>query len=304
MIVSYRPSWRGIFQQIAKPVAASLVFSVVVVVMYLHGYRQGVFAFPGISVSMFGSALSIFLGFRTSSAYGRWWEARILWGGIVNMSRSWTRMVLSYPHESGRATEHTDEFGREMVRWQIAWVHVLRHHLRQEPFTEETKSLLEQVSGQDLLNQINVPSAMMHRMGKRISEAADEGLLTELRLDALNRALTELTGLQGACERIRSTPFPRQYDYYPAVFIQIYCIIMPLAVIEEYGVFTPLMTFLISTGLLIIDRIGRNLEDPFDSRVYGTSMTAICRTIEIDLRQRLGEENLPKPVMAVKGILE
>jgi putative membrane protein len=253
---------------------------------------------------MFGSALSIFLGFRTSSAYGRWWEARILWGGIVNMSRSWTRMVMSYPRESGRATEYTDEFGREMVQWQIAYVHALRHHLRREPFTEETKALLEQVSGEDLLTQINVPSAILHRMGTRISAAADEGLLTELRFDALSRALTEITNLQGGCERIRTTPFPRQYDYYPAVFIQIYCVIMPLAVIEEFGVFTPLMTLLISTGLLIIDRIGRNLEDPFDSKVYGTAMTAISRTIEIDLRQRLGEMTLPAPVVAVKGILE
>jgi len=292
------------FAQVAKPVAASLLFSFGVVLLYLRGHREGVFSVPSVSLSMFGAVLSIFLGFRTSSAYSRWWEARTLWGALVNQSRSWARMVTSYPRASVRDAGSVEQFGEEMVRWQIAYVHALRHHLRQEPFAEETKSLLEQVSGQDLLSQINVPAAILHRMGQRIVEAADDGLLTELRLDALNRALTEITNVQGGCERIRNTPFPRQYDYYPALFIHIYCMLLPLVVVEEFGVFTPLMTLLISTGLLIIDRIGRNLEDPFSSLVYGTPLTAISRNIEIDLRQRLGEMSLPAPVAAVKGILE
>jgi putative membrane protein len=304
MIVSYRPSWRGIIRQIARPVAVSLLFSFGVVLLYVRGYREGVFAVPGVSLSMFGAVLSIFLGFRTSSAYSRWWEARILWGSLVNQSRSWARMVMSYPRASGRVTDSGEEFGREMVRWQIAYVHALRHHLRQEPFSDETKFLLGQLYGDDLLTQINVPAAILHRMGQRVSDATDDGLLTEWRLDALNRTLTEITNVQGGCERIRNTPFPRQYDYYPGLFIHIYCMLLPLAVVEEFGVFTPLMTLLIATGLLIIDRIGQNLEDPFSSRVDGTPLSAISRNIEIDLRQRLGETTLPSPVVAVNGILE
>src|SRR5215469_1573854 len=304
MIVSYRPSWRGIIRQVAGPVAASVAFSLGVVVLYVRGYRQGIFTVPSVSLSMFGAVLSIFLGFRTSSAYSRWWEARTLWGALVNQSRSWTRMVTSYPRISGRTTDSTEEFGREMVLWQIAYVHSLRHHLRQEPPADETKLMLEQIGARDLVTQINVPAAILHRMGQRVSTAADEGFLTEFRLDALNRALTEITNVQGGCERIRNTPFPRQYDYYPALFIHIYCILLPLAVVEEFGVITPLMTLLLSTALLIIDRIGRNLEDPFSSPVYGTPLTAISRNIEIDLRQRLGETNLPAPVVAIHGILE
>lgn len=304
MIVSYRPSWRGIFRQIAVPVAASVAFSFGVVLIDVSGYHEGVFAVPSVSLSMFGAVLSIFLGFRTSSAYSRWWEARILWGALVNQSRSWTRMVMSYPRASLRDDSSATNFSGEMVRWQIAYVHALRHHLRQEPFSDETKSLLAAVSAQDLFTQINVPAAMLHRVGQRIAEAADDGLLTEWRLDALNRALTEITNVQGGCERIRNTPFPRQYDYYPALFIHIYCMLLPLAIIEEFGVFTPLLTLLIAAGLLIIDRIGRNLEDPFSDPVYGTPLSAISRNIEIDLRQRLGETSLPSPVVAVNGILE
>ncbi|MBV8553038.1 MAG: hypothetical protein JOY54_17215 [Acidobacteriaceae bacterium] len=304
MIVSYRPSWRGIVAQVAKPMAVSLAFSVVVDILYVRGYRGGLFSIPALSISMFGAALTIFLGFRTNSAYGRWWEARILWGALVNQSRSWTRQVISYPSETGDATESSGKFGHEMVHWQIAYVHALRHHLRQEPFSEETKLLLDRVSGRDLLAQVNVPSAILHRMGLRLREAASDGLLTDFQLVTLNQVLTEITNVQGGCERIRNTPFPRQYDYYPALFIQIYSILLPLAIIEEFGPYTPVVTLLIAFALLVIDRIGRNLEDPFSSIVYGTPLTAISRTIEIDLRQRLGETALPKPVMPVDGILE
>src|SRR5215469_6463326 len=149
MIVSYRPSWRGIIRQVAGPVAASVAFSLGVVVLYVRGYRQGIFTVPSVSLSMFGAVLSIFLGFRTSSAYSRWWEARTLWGALVNQSRSWARMVTSYPRASARDAGSVEQFGQEMVRWQIAYVHTLRQHLRQEPFAEETKLLLAQISGQD-----------------------------------------------------------------------------------------------------------------------------------------------------------
>ena len=89
--------------------------------------------------------------------------------------------------------------------------------------------------------------------------------------------------MQGGCEHaFANTPFPQQYDYYPGLFTHIYCMLLPLAVVEEFGVFTPLITLLVAAALLIIDRIGQNLEEPFSSTVDGTPLSAISRNIEID----------------------
>jgi putative membrane protein len=301
MIVSYRPSWRGIIAQIAKPITASFILSVVVVFLYRRQFY--LLSIPDLSVSMFGSALVIFLGFRTNAAYGRWWEARILWGSLVNQSRSWTRQVITYTR-SPQGTEVASDFAREMVYWQIAFVYALRCHLRGEPFSGTVEPLLSELSGRELLDFSNVPTAILHRMSMRIADLAGCGLLSEFRFVALNQTLADLTTIQGGCERIRNTPFPRQYDYYPGLFIQIYCVLLPLAVIQDVGVLTPLLTLVISFALLVIDRIGKNLEDPFSSLTYGTPLTALSRSIEIDLRQQLQETDLPKPVAPVNGVLD
>ena len=297
MIVSYTPSWRGIIAQIAIPIGIALGFSCLVVFLSFYGYR--LFSIPDLSVSIVGAALVIFLGFRTNAAYARWWEARILWGALVNQSRSWARQVVAYT--ACEAAAPVSGFAREMVHWQITYVHVLRLHLRRESF-----SALELPAGLPagpLLERVNPPLAILQHMALRIAEAAKNGLITEFRLIALNQVLTELTNVQGGCERIRNTPFPRQYDYYPGLFIQIYCVLLPLAVFDDVGLFTPLVTLIIAFSLLVIDQIGKNLEDPFSSIIHGIPMTALSRSIEIDLRQQLGETDLPKPVEAVNGIL-
>jgi putative membrane protein len=122
-------------------------------------------------------------------------------------------------------------------------------------------------------------------------------------LQSIDATLTELTAIQGGCERIKNTPMPRQYDQYPELFVQIYCLLLPTVLVQELGWLTPAVTALVSFVLLVLNRIGKNLEDPFENQVYDTPMTALSRTIEINLLQTLEEKSLPVAVQPVKGVL-
>ena len=109
--------------------------------------------------------------------------------------------------------------------------------------------------------------------------------------------------MQGGCERINSTPLPRQYDYFPELFIYMYCLLFPLSVVQDLGPMTPVLSAIITFVFLILNRIGKNLEDPFATPVYGPPLLAISRMIEINHLQQLGEADVPEPIRPSDGVL-
>jgi putative membrane protein len=280
--------------QIRVPLLLDVAFAVTVSGMYaVHLVEYDIV--PALPVSLVGAALGIVLGFRTNSAYQRWWEARTLWGGLVNSSRTLARQILAF--------SPNPEFGREIVFAQIAYVHALRCHLRSEAPWPELERRLPAAVVKGLRPERNVPAALLHLMGQRITSHADDGGIAELRLQRLDQTLTDLTNIQGGCERIKNTPLPRQYDYFPEIFIYVYLLMFPLSVVREVGLLTPLFSGVITFIFLVLNRIGKNLEDPFDNVIYGTPLLSLSRTIEANLLQQLGSEDLPEPVHAKLGIL-
>ncbi len=119
----------------------------------------------------------------------------------------------------------------------------------------------------------------------------------------MNQSLDDLVDAQGGAERIKNTPMPRQYDYLPQVCAHMFCFLLPLVMVSSLGWFTPLGSTLVGFIFLALDKIGRNLEDPFDNTMHDIPLTSITRTIEINLRQMLGETNLPEPLVPVDDIL-
>ncbi len=120
---------------------------------------------------------------------------------------------------------------------------------------------------------------------------------------AMDASLSDLMNAQGGAERIKNTPMPKQYDYFPKLFVQIYCTVLPLALVLNMGWLTPLGSTLVGFIFLALDKIGRDLEDPFENTIYDVPLTSITTTIEINLRQLLGETSLPKPAQPVRGVL-
>ena len=303
MVVEYKINWPRILRQIGRFLLLLLCLSIAVTALnyFDHPFKQ--IAVPDLIISVLGTALGILLGFRTNSAYARWWEARQLWGALVNSSRSITRQALAFTRDLGEQQAAGDEFAHHLIYAQIAFVHSLRCALRKQQPWEDIAPFLPDKLITELRGEQNIPAAILQHMGEYAANGASTGLITEWRLTRLDSTFTDLANVQGACERIKNTPLPRQYDHYPELFAQAYCILLPFVLVDETKLFTPLVTLSIGFVFLTLNRIGKNLEDPFENTVYDTPMTALSRTIEINLRQMLGETQLPPPLQPEKGVL-
>ncbi|HEX8434932.1 bestrophin family protein, partial [Archangium sp.] len=194
---------------------------------------------------------------------------------------------------------------RELVYAQIGFVNALRCHLRQQdPFPEITPFFRASVL-EALREEKNVPSAILTWVATRLRRVygQHQGPDDVFRLVMFDRTLTDLTNILGACERIKNTPIPLQYDVLPRAMVRAYLGILPLGVVADLAWLTPFVTAIIAFLFIAMDAVGRDVETPFEDGVSDTPMTALCRTIEINLRQMLGETELPSPLQPVDGLL-
>ena len=261
-------------------------------------------ALPHIPLTLFGSAIGIILSFRNVSSYGRWWEARTLWGSIINNTRSWGRQVVSNVRwQSDEQEQAVCEMQRDLIYHQIAWTHALRQQLRGLPPLDELHGLLPEDVLLELAKEKNVPFAIQVRQGHMLRQCLERDWLDSLQWASLDTTLNDFADAQGGSERIKNTPMPRQYTFYPQLFVQIYSILLPLALVQSMGWFTPLGSTLVGFIFLAVDKIGRDLENPFDNTIYDVPLSSMSRGIEINLRQVLGERHLPEPIAPVAGVL-
>lgn len=288
---------------VGKPLLILLLYDLAVVAAYKLMHWEWV-ALPHIPLTLFGSAVGIIVAFRNQSAYGRWWEARTLVGALVSNSRTWARQVttIMLPLNEAEAGE-LKAFQKSLVYHEIAYVIALRQHLRGlEPWGEISPLLSEQELNA-LRGQINVPVAIQHQMSSLLRYCQTRGWIDIAHWKAMDNNLDDLLTAQGGAERIKNTPMPKQYDYFPQLFVQIYCLVLPLALVMNMGWFTPLGSTLVGFIFIALDRIGRDLEDPFENRIFDVPLTAITRAIEVNLRQMLGETVLPPAEKTVGGVL-
>lgn len=290
---------------IGRPLALLLALDVVVAVAYVFG-KWTWLALPDVPLSIFGGIIGVIAGFRNASAYARWWEARTIWGGVVNNSRNFARQVLTMievPEAGFRQEIEMNEMKRKLILLQIGYVHALRNHLRGASPWPELAGLFPAPELEFLRAQFNVPLAIQQNMASLVAECCQRGWIDQRRWVALDGTFSTLMDCQGASERIKNTPMPRLYDVFIRLFINIYCVLLPLGMVSMLGLWTPLGSTLVGFMFLELDKVGRDLEDPFENTPHDIPLTAITRTIEINLRQMLGEEGVPEPVAAVDGVL-
>jgi len=303
VIVPRGPQLKQMLIYVGRPLLLLVLYDLAVVIAYQVMHLNWI-ALPHIPLALFGSAIGIILGFRNQSAYARWWEARTLWGAVVNNSRSWGRQVTTsmLPSKSEEA-EEVKKVQRRMVYLQIAYVHALRQHLRKlEPWPELAPLMSEQELN-SLRNEKNVPLSIQEMMGNLLRECLMRGWIDRLQWQAMDESLNDLADAQGGAERIKNTPMPKQYDYFPQLFVHIYCVLLPLALVTNMGWFTPLGSTLVGFIFLALNKIGQDLEDPFENTIYDVPLTSITITIETNLRQLLGETDLPPATTPVEGVL-
>ena len=288
---------------VGTPLLALFVWDIIIVVAYqvLHWEWVGSRHIP---LALYGGAIGVIVGFRNNSSYARWWEARGLWGQIVNNSRSVGRQVVS-TMRSSRPEEAAAlaALQRTIVYHQIAYVHALRQQLRGLPPIDIITPFIDEAELPLLREQKNVALQLQRTISDLLEEALTSGWLDSFGLRAIEGNLDDLLDAQGGAERIKNTPMPKQYDYFPMLFVHIYCVMLPIGLVETLGWLTPLGSTVVGFMLLALDKIGRDLENPFENAIFDIPLTSITTTIEINLRQLLGETRLPPPVAPIDGVL-
>ncbi|WP_394844344.1 bestrophin [Pendulispora brunnea] len=309
MWVERKSSWVGtvLFGGFALPRIWRRVLTVTLIsvaVTILHR-EVDVFHYPitPVPFTLIGLALSIFLGFRNSAAYDRFWEGRKLWGALVNTSRSLTRQALTLlePRQPEEAQE-VSAFARRLVHMLIGYVHALRHHLRDSDSAEVLQETLPEGEFARVSDEDNVPLALLQRMGEMMADARRRNWVHPYHVTIFEQSLVSLTDIQGACERIKSTPIPYSYTVLMHRIVAVYCTMLPFGLDETIGWATPFVVLGISYAFFGLDSIGQEIEQPFGLDINDLSLNAISTNIERNLRRLIGEEQ-PPPVAAHKGIL-
>jgi putative membrane protein len=269
-------------------------------------------ALPFSIAATLGSALAILLGFRNNFSYNRWWEARQLWGNIVNSSRVFARLVFtftdSHAHQANYVKERSETFKKSLIYKQIAWVHALRLHLRGQDSWTEIKSFLSEEEYAELLKVHNKPNHLQLIMGKQIYKAMADGTLGGFDSFQMEGQLLALANYQGGCERIKNTPLLRQYHYFTNLFLYAFMLLLPFCLIGDFHKLG-ISHIMIPTSVLLsfifasISIVGQVNEDPFENLRTDVPLTSICVGIERDLKETLGETDLPEAIKADNGAL-
>ena len=263
-------------------------------------------------VGILGTALAIILGFRNSSAYDRWWEARKIWGGVVNESRTFTRQGLTIVDPKNVPVELFKKCTR-IVRYQIAWVNALRLQLREqmdhELWEKEVGKYLRKSDFEYIMGKTNKVTQIAMLNGYAIKELnAHDNVMDIYSYIQMDDTLTRLTDLQGRAERIKATPLPRPYDYYTMAFLSTFILFFPFAFIETFASLSiPVLIFpvtiLVGWIFFQIYVLGHSMSSPFQNWKTDVPLSAISTVIEIDLKEIIGDIDVPKKLMEQDGAL-
>lgn len=300
--------------RVIRYVQAELAVSLLaaVTVYLLHREQVMTLSLPFSIAAILGSALAIFIAFRNNSSYARWWEARTLWGGIINSSRVLARLVItftdSHAHQPNYDAGRSARFKKEMVYLVAAWAHALRLHLRRQNTWEEVRPLLNEEEYMALLQSENKPNYLHLLSGQKIYAAMANGTLGGFDSFQMEGQLLALANHQGGCERIKNTPLLRQYDFFTKVFLYTFMLLLPFSLVGDFAKMNTAwlmipVALIISFVFAIIGKVGEVNEDPFENRITDVPLTALCTTIERDLKEMLGEKELPKKAEPENGFL-
>jgi len=249
-------------------------------------------AFPNVAIPMapyevLGVAMGALLVLRTNAGYERWWEARKLWGGIVNQSRNLVIQALSYGPDD-------PEWKRQIVSWTAAFAYVSRRSLRAERHLPELGKLVGKVKAQRIASVEHMPTAVALAIGQLLREGADKGMDRFAFLKAEDERARLIDHL-GGCERILKTPLPEAYSIEIRQFIFVFLVALPFGILLKVDWLTPLVTMLVAFPILALDEIGVELQDPFsERRLNHLPLDQICESLERNLMALLSDLDGPR----------
>lgn len=292
MIIRPRPHWLAILFARRGSVLPSilpqlgLVTALAVAITASHGVVFGwKTPLTPMPFTLVGIALAIFLGFRNSASYDRYWEARKLWGQGLNECRTLTRQALSLM--DGQVDV------RPFVYGQIAFIHALRGYLRRVSVERELAALLPAELLARLRDAHYPPTLILVWLGQWLHEQRRAGHLQPVLAAKMEDALSGLNQVQGGCERIVSSPIPFAYTVILYRTVGVYCLLLPFGLVDTLGWMTPLVTAFVSYTFFAQETLLSEIEEPFGNAENDLPLDALSITIERTLREMLGEATLP-----------
>jgi putative membrane protein len=312
---------------------------------FLYDQEWIQFTIPWIPMSVIGTAVAFYVGFKNNSAYDRMWEARKIWGGIVNSSRSWGSYVDGFVSnlfaKEALTPAQLHAVKRRLIHRHIGWLYALRSQLlvvtswehasqkgmigrsaryyqrrfgvglvADQVTEEELKHFLPPEEYDRLIAHVNTATQIINEQSRELRKIREKGLIDDFRHMELQKILSHFYELQGKCERIKKFPLPRQYANMSRIFVGIFVALLPFSMIPAlielgaWGFWLSIpLTALIGWVYVMMEVVGDYTENPFQGMANDIPMLSLCRVIEIDLLEMLGEKDLPQSIQARDGVL-
>ena len=305
MIVRPRPSALGLFfvlrgsiiPRIFSRILVITLLSCVVVWMY-HRHWVSPTHLSAVPFSLFGLALSVFMGFRNNVCYDRWWEARKQWGDLIVQARSLAResAVLL-------AASTANPVQERLVRRCIGFGYALAARLRDQDVLAAVRPWVQPEELDTLAGNRNVPDALLLAINRDLAACLRRGELTDILYQALTQRVAQCAAIQAACERIKYTPTPFAYSLLLHRTAWLFCLLLPFGLVGTLEYLMPVAVTIIAYTFFGLDALGDELEDPFGLEENDLPLSALARVIEIDLLDGLGVRPLPEPAQPVDCVL-
>jgi ion channel-forming bestrophin family protein len=299
---------------------------------------------PWLPISIIATAVAFYIGFKNNSSYDRMWEARKIWGGIVNSSRMWSTTMRAYISNQFRNEKLTKSelhsIHERLIYRHIAWLYTLRsqllipapwEHIRQNVFVKKANEKRMKRFGiglfEDEITELelrkylksdcdrmigyqNTATQIIDMQSQDLKKLREQDIIDDFRHMELQKILNDFYTYQGQCERIKKFPLPRQYGSSSIIFIGIFIFLLPFGFIAEFhklgefGAWWSIpFTVLVGWIYVMMELIGDYSENPFEGLGNDIPMLSICRTIEIDLLEMLGETDLPPAIVTKNNVL-
>src|SRR5688572_14314639 len=327
--ILYFISWRMILYSLFTGLLAIFTYR------YLGWYWV---AIPWLPVSLIGTAVAFYVGFKNNQSYDRGWEARKVWGSIVNLSRAFAATSKAFIKRSEEPTISSDSISQEikiLLNRHLAWLHALKHAMRQRSawehdlpasrrqrrffekrinfstFEADAAACLSREDLERLKDKHNAATQLLDMQSQHLAMLMAKGWIDDYKHVELQRFIKDMYAEQGATERIKNTPLPRQYSTSSHLFILIFTFLLPFAMLQEFekldgGNLIWLMlpfNLVVSWVFSLMEYTGDYSENPFEGLINDVPIYSIVRNIEIDLKEMMGDQNVPERMKPVLDVL-
>lgn len=285
-------------------------------------------SFPWVPIALIGTAAAFIVGFKNTQTYNRLWEARQIYGAIINSSRSFGIMTRDFIFAD-------ESIRKQIINRHIAWLTALRFQLREsrpwenmqksynveyskfyktvekeQNLSEELSKFLSKSELEYILSKKNKATQIIALQSLNLKNLASEGKIRNFEYVELSKRLSDFYDQQGKCERIKNFPYPRQFASINSFFVWLFVILVPFGMLNEFQKLgddfvwlTIPFTIVVGWVFVSMDRVGESTENPFEGSANDVPITSISRTIEIDLLDMFDEKGLPPAITATNNIL-